>query len=392
MRRVLFGLTGVICFFIIETGVGQAEDADLYGYVEPQISVAEVNKETKQMTSLKLRLDLEAALSDRMTFQGNFNYITRHGDKTWHLVDFLSDDIKNSLFPGARDLFIYSLDDECFVDNAFLKITFDRFDLTIGRQQISPGAGYAWNPTDVFNSKNLLDPTYEQRGHDALRVDIPSGLNGTVMLLYSPEDKDYTSGKFAGLKYNISHFEVMLMGGERTHRWKDYSTLKDVNETRKIIGGDIVGELLGMGVWLELAWNDMEISEGYFEGLFGFDYTFEGGLYLLNEFYRNERGKSDYREYTFTDWMSYFATETKSITRDQWFFYISYPATDLLTIGTSVITSLNDWSLVLVPTAEYNFLENLDVTVFGNFYFGDDGETYSPLLGQGGLVRLRYYF
>ena len=31
----------------------------------------------------------------------------------------------------------------------------------MGKQQISLGTGYVWNPTDVFNIKELFDPTYE---------------------------------------------------------------------------------------------------------------------------------------------------------------------------------------------------------------------------------------
>jgi len=56
----------------------------------------------------------------------------------------------------------------------------------VGEQQISLGTGYAWNPTNIFNVKDLPDPTYEQPGHTALRADLPVGERGEAVLIYAP--------------------------------------------------------------------------------------------------------------------------------------------------------------------------------------------------------------
>jgi hypothetical protein len=158
-----------------------------------------------------------------------------------------------------------------------------------------------------------------------------------------------------------------------------------------MVGGDFAGELLGIGVWGEFGHNSMEHSDDYFEGLLGSDYTFENGLYVLAELYSNERGRSD-DSYDLNDWLRFLTSETRTVTRDQLYAYVNYPATDLLNVGGSIIGSLNDGSLALVPTLEYNIDTNLDLTFFGNFYLGDEGTAFSSSLGQGGLLRLRYYF
>ncbi|MFC1852719.1 hypothetical protein ACFL27_21170, partial [candidate division CSSED10-310 bacterium] len=390
-------LLSLLCILVVmvsgEAGCLELKDkVTVFGYFEPQFAFQEIDGDYQQLASYKLRVDLEASLSEKVTFQANFDYLTYHGRTTYFIFDFLSDEVTETLPPGSRDIYLYTFEDETFLDNAFIKIAFESFDVTIGKQQISAGVGYAWNPTDLFNQKSILDPSYEQPGHNAVRIDVPLGTSCSFMLLYNPE-KDYEeSGKYAKIKCHLGHFDLSIMGGERLWTTTDYELFSSVQERRKIVGGDLSGELLGLGIWLEGAYNDLEVTGHYTEALLGFDYTFESGLYLLNEFYYNEQGKDDHEEFNFNDWMHYFSSETKTVTQDQWFFYVSYPATDLLTVGTSVITSLDDQSLVLVPTINYNLDDNCDLSIFGNFYAGQEGKTYSPLLGQGGLIRLRYYF
>ncbi len=113
---------------------------------------------------------------------------------------------------------------------------------------------------------------------------------------------------------------------------------------------------------------------------------------MLTEFYFNDQGKSDYHEYDVYDWLRYFSGEIKTITRAQWVLYAAYPVTDLLTIGGSTITSLSDGSLVFVPTAAYNLMDNLDIDLFGNIYIGSDGKAYASNLGNGAIIRMRLYF
>lgn len=370
----------------------QARQVDVFGYFEPQIIGFTLNGETPQLSSNKLRVDLDAAFSERVTFTANFDYITYHGATTFYLFDFLVDAVTAPLPPQARDQYTFEFRNRNFLDNAYLRLSFDRFDLTVGKQQISPGAGYAWNPTDVFNVKDILDPTYEKPGHNAVRLDVPFGEGKQLSVIYSPEQDFGQSGKIIQFKARAGHFDISFTGGERYWTLTDYETFAMVQDRRHIAGGDIVGELLGIGVWTEAAYNDMVNSEDYFEGLIGFDYTFDNGLYILNELYRNEQGESDYRRFDLSDWVRYFSSETKVVCRDQWYAYISYPATDLLTIGGSIITSLNDGSAVLVPAMMYNFDNNMDITFFGNLYAGKEGKTFSPKLGSGALLRARYYF
>ncbi|MFC1565122.1 hypothetical protein ACFL6G_09320 [candidate division KSB1 bacterium] len=381
-----------VLFLLQEKAFSQTEGIEIFGYYEPQFTGFRVNGEYQQLTSNKLRIDFERSVSDRLTFKANYDFITYSGTTVFYITDYFVEDIISVLPPGSRENYILNFENREFLDNAYMKIAFKKFDLTVGKQQISPGAGYAWNPTDVFNIKSVLDPTYEQPGYNAVRADIPLGNSSTLSMVYSPEEDFEHSGKFLKLKWRAGHFDISALGGERYWNLSDYTNVLFRQERRRTAGFDISGEMFGLGVWSECAYNNMEISENFFEGLIGFDYTFGNGLYLLNEFYRNEQGKTDYREFTLDGWMRNLTSESKALSRDQWYSYLIYPASDLLMIGASAITSLNDGSLAFIPTAIYNFDDNMDITLFGNIYFGTDGKTFSPLLGSGFLLRARYYF
>ena len=64
-----------------------------------------------------------------------------------------------------------------------------------------------WNPIDVFNIKDPLDPTYEQPGHNAVRLDVPLAALYSLSLLVSPEENWANSGKLIRFKGSYSRFD-----------------------------------------------------------------------------------------------------------------------------------------------------------------------------------------
>ena len=78
--------------------------------------------------------------------------------------------------------------------------------------------------------------------------------------------------------------------------------------------------------------------------------------------------------------------------QEQFYFYVDHHTTDLLKTGCSIIFNLNDESIAVVPSIVYNIFENVDLTFFGNFYFGRSGTTYASNMGNGALARARVYF
>jgi len=374
------------------------EQVELFGYYEPQMMGADVKDQWYHTFSNKLRIDLQSTIADNIHFAANFDYITYHGRTTWNILDFTSDEITNQVPEEVRGFYIIPFADRHFLDNAYAKIAFKHADVILGKQQISMGTGYVWNPTDIFNIKDVLDPTYEQPGHNALRLDVPMG-RFRISTLYSPEDTWEHSTKLIQFKGGLAHFDCSLVFIDKIWRFHDYRffdlkslSFLEVPERRRLYGADCVGELLGLGVWAEYAFNEMQISDDFYELVVGADYTFDFQTYVMFEYYRNTAAKSDYREYQLNDWMRYFTTEQKAVTHDQLYALVQHPVTDYILLGVSTIYAISDNSVALVPTFYFSFAQNMDIFAYMNVNYGKNGTAFSKTQGNGLLVRGRVYF
>ena len=389
---ILFFLSGILS--------AQIQDmVDIYGYFETQFMGTQLDNKVYQLFSNKLRLDLRSDISEKVTFAANVNFITYHGKKEWYVLDFLPGQVTRSIPDELYPVFKLSFEDEIFLDNAYLKLRFDLFDLTIGRQQISTGTGYVWNPTDIFNIKDLFDPTYEQPGHNAVMIEIPIGYDYTFSALYSPESDWESSTKMMRLKGRAFHFDYTLIAVEREWTFHDYTRLDPesgsfwgVSEKRRLFGISTVGEILGVGVLSEFAYNEMQFSKNFQEWIAGINYTFDFQTYFMFEYYHNTLGKKKSSQYTFNDWMRLFTNEQKSIAQDQTYILIQHPLTELLDGGMTGVFCISDKSYVLVPTFTYSLWENVDVMAYFSFNMGDPGTLYAKELGNGGMLRAKVFF
>ena len=390
----------VLVFLSLGLSAHAAQDSiELFGYFESQAMGADIKNEFLLLYSNKLRVDLKSSLSEKVTFAANFDYITFHGKTEWNILDFLPSDVIAEAPAGVESFFVLPFSDRHFLDNAYIKLSFKYFDLTVGKQQISLGTGYVWNPTDVFNIKELFDPAYEQPGHNALRLDVPLGSMYTLTTLFSPEDTWKNSAKLIQIKGRISHFDYSLTGIEKVWRFHDYTQFDFANMNflelpgkRKLLGASTAGELLGLGVWAEYAYNWMENFEDFYELVVGTDYTFNFQTYMMIEYYRNTLGKTDYEQYNLNDWMRMIALEQKAISRDQIYVFIQHPVADLLSVGISTICSISDNSFALVPTLNYSLSDNVEVFAYLNINFGKEGKVFAKNMGNGGVIRARVYF
>ena len=299
-----------------------AQELNIFGYFEPQYNSIILNDAFYQFQSNKLRIDLEAYYNNDVKFVANYDYITNHGKIEWSIFDFLPKKLKSEIYDFADSLSMmfpeefqseipailnqmasFRYEDKNFLDNANMRISFPKFDLTIGKQQISLGTGYAYNPVDVFNYKSITDPTYEQLGHNAIRLDLPFGAGYGLMGIYSPEENWKKSTKLLQLKGHISHFDYSLYALEKQDTKLDYEKMlsslaetsflallemPQIEEKRQMLGADLVGEIFGLGVWCESGYNLMENSEDYVEFVFGTDYTFDNQTYIMLEYYQND--------------------------------------------------------------------------------------------------------
>jgi len=375
---------------------------DFFGYFESEFDQIKIEENTYNFGYNKLRLDMEARPSEQILIGANLNVQQFFGQRTWDLFDFLPDGIWDRTFGETLiNEFPYHIPDTLFLDNVYLRASFSRFDVTVGKQQIALGTGYAWNPTDIFNQKDLLDPSYENPGINAVRVEIPLGHRSLIDLIVTPESGWNISRRFIQFKMGLGSFDLMSMAGafqwDRTGIELDtlnmYMPIQEsvISTERQMLGGAMVGELFGLGLWAEGAWNKLKEENDYVEFLAGFDYTFDFQTYLMVEFYHNGSGIHKEEELLFNDYLYYLNGETHSLMQDYSFVYLNHPLADLLTIGVFGIVNFNDESYVINPQLEWNAFENVNISLLISYFEGKKDSEFG-LQDWGWRLRVRAYF
>lgn len=365
---------------------------DMFGYWEPQYMGADISGDYHNVVTNKLRLDTVIEYSETLSFGANCNLLFYNGRTTWNLLDFIPVSVSRDIAGQDRVYYEFDYENDIILDNAFMKIALKQADIIIGRQQISPGTGYAWNPTDIFNRKEMADPTYEQPGHNALRLEIPFEARTTLIMIYETDDDFEDSAKLVRMKTGYGRFDYSLIFISSEREVIDFTDFSSLKQERLMAGVDLAGELLGLGTWCEYAYNFTDKGADSAETVVGLDYTYTNGIYIMGEYYRNTEGETDHTEYDINTWMRFLTAQTKVVCRDQVYAMASFPLTDFITPATAAIISLNDSSLSLMPSMNYSMLENLELQLIINVACGKAGTVFDSNLGSGAIFRMKLYF
>lgn len=375
-----------------------AQDLEITGYYENQFFPQELNDKVIFQDYNKLRLDLSVLIGENVSFNADYIYRIFHGAAEFNFFDFVPEGVvlsyaqsQQSPVDSLRPDFDFRLEDENFLDNAYVSIYFGHLSLRAGKQQLPWGTGYTWNPTDIFNEKNTLDPTYEKVGVNAFKLEVPFKSEGMATAVLSPGDEWKTSIKALKVKEHAKGFDYSACFAEKLREGFDYFLDSEFSEKRRLLGGDFSGQLLGLGVWAEGAYNSMQDSEDFGQYLLGADYTLESGLYIIGEYYRNELGKTNKEQYDFNDWMKLLGAEGENLGRHYLFLGERYPIAELWNWSNYVILNLNDKSGVVFPWLDYSLSDNAEVTFVGYLPFGEKESEFGEF-GAGGFARIRVYF
>ncbi|NQV41884.1 MAG: hypothetical protein HQ506_05975 [Candidatus Marinimicrobia bacterium] len=346
----------------------------------------------------KFRLDVEARPNDNILIGASLNAQQYWGKTNWNIFDFI---------PNKQDMVMYYyLPDTLLLDNVYMKISFPLIDVTLGRQQISPGVAYAWNPTDIFNHKTLMDPSYEQPGVDVIRLDLPLGDRSTAISIIEPGDDIESSTMQLVLKGGLGSFDFGITVVKQYAPTNETPILGDPYiEERDLVGGSVIGELFGWGVWTEIAHSTLNTTyfppwssiayplprDPFTEYILGLDHTFDNSFYLLAEFLHNEDGKKDISDLTLTDYLASLGGGTHSLMQDYAFLYAMHPTFDYVSLSALVIANFNDNSGTFAPQLEWNVFQNTNISLQSSLFWGDD-DTEFGLQDWGLRLRVRSDF
>ncbi len=353
---------------------------DLSGYYENTLMPEYSDRaEDHLLDASKLRLEFSTGGGDdELEFKGNINFIAYHSDVTFDMTPYLPEYVADTL--EQRDIAAEMTFEKSriFLDNAYLTWRIGSFRLRAGRQQLTWGPAYSFNPTDLFHSKDLLDPTYEKEGVTALRLDYRWGVGGQLAMIMVPGEKLDEAGYAIRAATHISEigYDAVLT----LHQVEDSTSLDPYSydprhQRRRAVGLDFSGGLFGLGVWLEGNYNMMETEDNFLRVIAGLDYTLENGLYMMFEGLYNQRAEEE-TPYPAIDWVEsiYFG---EPVARYRFLAGVKKDLTDLVD-GSIYWFGGTDGSMVLNPRLDASIAQNADLTLFGAATFGKKDGQFPP--------------
>ena len=244
-----------------------------------------------------------------------------------------------------------------WLDRCAIKIALPRADLTVGRQPLSFGKAYFWNPLDVFGA---FDPRQFDRdykpGVDALRLDVPLGdFSGLTVVAAAgrrldlatggwPEGEDgwvdaslYGSGAIARVFTNHWEWDWALQAGAVYGGWQ--------------VGGAASGELDTLSVRLEGAYllardaRPVPFAPGEDEvvshatAVLGLGHRFENELMLEGEYLYNGAGDPDQ---PLVSMLRQSTGGTWHISRHLAGVSASYPLLPILNVSLATMAAISD--------------------------------------------------
>lgn len=279
------------------------------------------------------------------------------------------------------------------IDRLWLDYVHNDWQFTVGRQRIAWGTSWAWNPTDLFNPKDVLDFDYEEMpGADAVRIQYYTGPVTKVELAVSPGKRKEDLIAAGLISFNQWDYDFNLIAGYKNERW--------------IVGGGWVGDIMDAGfrgeVLISQAPKNKYDSPFYklynLDGLssdnptvsfvLSGDYTFPSSFYIHTELLFNSNGTDE-----FASLYSQEAIQLDMLTPARWSIFqeFAYQFTPLLRGGIFGIFNPDDKSFVIVPSINYSIITNLDLYLTG-LLFGGDSLTEFGDYGATVFARLKWSF
>ncbi len=361
-------MRSILCLLILlpSLAIGQSEPSkfEIKGYVKEMVSLGRFKSDLFSADSLDnlIHNRLNFAWYPNENWTAKLEIRTRliNGDTYQNvpgyekLIDNNNDYFDLSWIPVSSNKTLL----HTMVDRVFVQYNKNDWEVTLGRQRLNWGVNLAWNPNDLFNSYNFVDFDYEERqGSDAFRVRKYTGYASEVEFAIKAADSfEELTGAF---KYQINkwNYDIQFIGG--------------VMKNNLAIGTGWAGNIKGLGFKGEFTYlNEFASTNSGAIGSISLDYLFPNSFYL--------NGSAMYSSYGAANPSSGFVgsnvnLDIRNLSPYNWstFLQLAYPIHPLLNAGFSTMLFPSDGSTLLIPSLTYSIVENLDLDLISQMYFGD---------------------
>lgn len=291
-----------------------------------------------------------------------------------------------------------------FIDRANVRVSLPHADVTVGRQAITWGKTYFWNPLDVFLAfdPRQFDQDYKP-GIDAVRVQIPFGAfagfevvgaaGRTILATGQFEDPQddvdatwFGSAVVARAFTTVRGFDLSLQGGKIYGGNQIGFSLAGEIGPLEVRGeaGQLFAQSGGPRMSAQVFGPDVPLVDDATVAVVGIGHRFESSLTLECEYFRNGFGDPQQLEESLVR----FATGgTLDLSENLFAAAVSYELLPILLATVGTIVSIDDGSLQVQPRLAWSASD--EVEVLGGAIISQ-GE--QPALGGPLGVRLRSEF
>ncbi len=294
------------------------------------------------------------------------------------------------------------------IDRANVRLTLGPADITLGRQAITFGKAYFWNPLDIFRPFRAEQVNRDYKaGVDALRVDFALGdFSGLSFVGAAGREVDLTG--HPALRGGASVADFALDRRDAHIDWTGSALLARVYssiggwdvavQSGKVYGGNLwggaaVGELGPVQVRVEGAWleasdspflaNGEALFEDHLELVAGLGRRFDNGLQADMEYLFNDGGGAD----DLTNALRLAGEATLQAGRHLMGARASYEIMPVLTGSLVGIVSLSDSSAIAQAHLVFSVSDNADLLATANVTTGRGADV---LIGGGLLPRSEF--
>lgn len=302
-----------------------------------------------------------------------------------------------------------------WLDRFNIKYSFPIGDLTIGRQAITFGKAYFWNPMDIFKpfEPGQLDRDYKP-GVDGFILDIPLGnFSGVAFIGVLGPEVNFISG----FTRKDSTWDSSLYGSSFLSRF--YTNISEWDfsfQAGKVYGGyhvsgGAVGEIGFFESRIEAAYFISEkdipvffprfgnISEDYLAGVIGVGRTFPNTFVFELEYFFNGAGDPDNLEVSMLRGMHGMSLNMS----DQLIgLMLSYDILPIFIARFGLIYSVSDRSSQVQPSFFLSLSDEADLIVSATINYGKNPYLYQGSIPRMGsefgsfpdimLIEFKYYF
>jgi len=261
------------------------------------------------------------------------------------------------------------------LDRLYFALRGDQGSLRVGRQAITWGDGFVFNPMDLFNPfpPTAIDREYKT-GDDMINAQYSLEQFGDVQLLYvarrNPDNEqvEFDQASLAGKL----HFALGT---------NEFDVLASKHFEDAVIGAGSRG-YLGDTAWrLDTTWTFLDDGDDYLSLVVNMDYSwvwFKKNFYGFLEYYYNGLGQDDYADALLDPNINERLARGELFVLGQNYLsgHIQVELHPLFKLTLTAINNIEDPSGILQPYAVWDVTQNLQMTTGLNLYYGDRGSEF----------------